>query len=965
MFGLPLPEDWPAPADQAAAERLIERVAEVVDLARPEVAAMVRAIGGNSQFLSDLTARESATLARVMEDGPDAVVEQALTRLRGVAPGARRDEVSAAMRRAKRVVALTAALADIGGMWPVERFTGVMTELAEAALQLAVAHLLTAAQAAGQVRLVDPEHPAEGSGFAVLGMGKLGARELNYSSDIDLVLIYDPVAPIYTRRTEVDELRGLTSRLARDLVTLMERRDSEGYVFRTDLRLRPDPAVTPPAVSLPAALTYYESMGQNWERAAMIKARPVAGDLRTGAAFLEAIRPFVWRRGLDFAAVADIAALKRRIDAHRGVTEGISGFNVKLGQGGIREIEFLAQTLQMVWGGRDPRLRDATTLGALAVLSQTGHLPSEAAEELSDAYRFLRRVEHRLQMVADRQVYALPERGAGLRRFAMFMGYPGLEEFADALSAHLGRVRRRYAAVFEAIPTEQIEAAFAGDLDFRGDDPAPPGTVEVLKELGFSDPGRIIAAVRGWQAGRIRAFRSDRARESLERVLPVLLTALGQQPRPDGAFGRFDAFLSRLPSGVQLLSLFDHNPALLERLAALLGAAPFLAEHLTLNPAALEGLLSPDDAPGDPAELMASRLRDARLLEEAIAIVRRTVREEDFAISAATLEGWLDADEAGLRRTALADAALAALLGPVEADFARRHGAVEGGRMAVVVLGKAGGREMMAGSDLDLMLAYDHPKEAMESQGGRSLPAPQYFIRLAHAYVAALTSPGADGQMYAVDMRLRPSGNKGPVAVSLAAFRRYHAEAAWTWERMALTRARVVAGEEAFGREVERAIREAIAARVPAEQVRADAAAMRARMARDLPPVGPWDVKLRVGGQVEVEFIAQVLQLLHARADPGVCDTMTRSALRRLAKAGYLDAGDTEVLVAADRLWRTVQGMLRITAGRSVPKELTEAAGTPLLRATGLADAAALRRRMERTAKAVRGAFVRIIGEVA
>ncbi len=285
--------------------------------------------------------------------------------------------------------------------------------------------------------------------------------------------------------------------------------------------------------------------------------------------------------------------------------------------------------------------------------------------------------------------------------------------------------------------------------------------------------------------------------------------------------------------------------------------------------------------------------------------------------------------------------------------------------MAVVVLGKAGGREMMAGSDLDLMLVDDHPDGAAESQGGRSLPAPQYFIRLAHAYVAALTSPGADGQMYAVDMRLRPSGNKGPVAVSLAAFRRYHAEAAWTWERMALTRARVVAGEEAFGREVERAIREAIAARVPAEQVRADAAAMRGRMARDLPPVGPWDVKLRVGGQVEVEFIAQVLQLLHARADPGVCGTMTRSALRRLAEAGYLDARDAEVLVAADRLWRTVQGMLRITAGRSVPKELTEAAGTPLLRATGLADAVALRGRMERTAKAVRGAFVRIVGEVA
>jgi [glutamine synthetase] adenylyltransferase / [glutamine synthetase]-adenylyl-L-tyrosine phosphorylase len=964
MFGLPPLQNWPAAADQAAAERLIERVSEGVDVARLEVAALVRAIGGNSPFLSDLAVRESAALARLIADGPDAAVADMLAQLRSVAPGARPEEVSAAMRRAKRAVALTAAFADIGGIWPLERFTEVMTELAEASLQLAVGHLLIAAQAAGHVRLADPEHPAERSGFAVLGMGKLGAGELNYSSDIDLILIYDPAAPIYTPRTQGDELRRFTSRLARGLVTLMERRDAEGYVFRTDLRLRPDPAVTPPAVSLPAALTYYESMGQNWERAAMIKARPVAGDLRTGAEFLEAIRPFVWRRGLDFAAVTDIAALKRRIDAHRGVAEGLAGFNVKLGRGGIREIEFLAQTLQMVWGGRDPRLRDRTTLGALAVLSETGHLPRDAAHELAGAYRLLRRVEHRLQMVADRQVHALPEQGAELGRFAVFMGFPGVAELRATLLGHLGRVRERYAMVFEAIPTEQVDVPFAGDLDFRGDDPAPAGTVDALKELGFGDSGRIIATVRGWQAGRIRAFRSERARGSLERVLPVLLAALGRQAQPDAVFARFDTFLSRLPSGVQLLSLFERNPALLERLAALLGAAPFLADHLTIHPASLEGLLSQDDAPADPAVLMARRLRDARLLEEAIAIVRRTVREEDFAISAATLEGRLDADEAGLRRTALADAALSSLLEPVEVDFARRYGLVHGGRMAVVVLGKAGGREMMAGSDLDLMLIYDYPASATESGGARSLPAPQYFLRLVHAYVAALTSPGADGQLYAVDMRLRPSGNKGPVAVSLAAFRRYHAEAAWTWERMALTRARVVAGEEAFRREVEEAIREAVAAPVPAEQVRADAAAMRARMVRDLPPSGPWDVKLRVGGQVDVEFIAQVLQLMHARADSGVCDTTTRSALRRLAEVGYLDAGDAEMLVGADRLWRTIQGMLRIAVGRSVPRELTEAVVWPLLRATGLADAAGLRRTVERTAGVVRAAFARILGEV-
>ena len=826
-----------------------------------------------------------------------------------------------------------------------------------------LAHLLLAAQAAGQVRGLDPNHPARGSGFTILGMGKLGARELNYSSDIDLILIYDPAASIYTERTEGDALRGFTSRLARDLVTLIERRDAEGYVFRTDLRLRPDPAVTPPAVSLPAALTYYESMGQNWERAAMIKARPVAGDRETGAAFLDAIRPFVWRRGLDFAAVADIAALKRRIDAHRGVTDGLPGLNVKLGRGGIREIEFLVQTLQMVWGGRDPGLRDPTTLGALRVLARSGHLPAEAALDLSAAYVFLRQVEHRLQMVADRQVHTLPERADDLAGFSTFMGYPDRDAFAAAISEHLDRVRAHYATVFESIEAEPAHP-LATVLDFRGDDPSPTSTVEALHGLGFHDASRIVSAVRGWQSGRIRAFRSQRARELLDRSLPAILTALGHQNQPDTTFGRFDTFLSSLPGGVQLMALFEHNPALIERLAGLLGAGPSIAEHLAHHPAALEGLLSPGDGPADPGALLSVRLKDARELEDEIAIVRRTVREEDFAISAATLEGRLDADEAGLRRTALADAALSELLLPVQRDFARRYGAIPGGQMAVVALGKAGGREMMAGSDLDLMLVYDHPENATESQGARALSAPQYFLRLANAYVAALTAPGADGQLYAVDMRLRPSGNKGPVAVSLPAFRRYHAEDAWTWERMAMTRARVIAGPKGLRDTVEQAIREAIRAPVPPERIRGDAASMRARLMRDLPPHGLWDVKLRVGGQIEVEFIAQVLQLIHARECPEVCSTTTRDALHQLEQEGFLAPEDAQMLIGADRFWRTIQGILRIAIGRVVPDDLPTATLAPLLRTTGLLDASALRATVDRMAQQVRAAFVRIVGEI-
>jgi [glutamine synthetase] adenylyltransferase / [glutamine synthetase]-adenylyl-L-tyrosine phosphorylase len=972
-----LPANWPSPHDAGAAQRLTERFAELGRTearlaAQPAVAALLEALGGNSPFLADLAVREAASLRALVSLGPDAVVAAAMAELAAIAPATRRDRIAAAMRRTKRIVALATAIADIGGIWPLERVTAALSDLAEATLSLAMAHLLRAAHDAGELRLTNPSDPAGGGGFTVLGMGKLGARELNFSSDVDLVLLYDPAAAIYTEASEGDAMGGFTARIARGLVSLMEARDADGYVFRTDLRLRPDPAVTPPAVALPAAIIYYESMGQNWERAAMIKARPVAGDLALGAAFLEAIRPFVWRRGLDFAAVADIHAMKRRIDQYKGgaLADGtdplarVAGHNVKLGEGGIREIEFLAQTLQLVWGGRDPALRVPTTLGALRMLVRAGHVPRHAARELGAAYRFLRRVEHRLQMTADRQVHELPQRPEELARFATFMGYADAAEFAAELLRHLRQVRARYAEVFELVP-ELLAPAEAGlELDFSGPGAEPKETAAALRALGFGSPDRIVAAVRGWQAGHVRALRSARARELLAQLLPRMLAALARQPQPDTVFNRFDAFLARQQAGVQLLSLFQRNPDLLDRIAAVLGAAPSLANHLASHPAALDGLLSPEENP-NPARLLRGRLRDARLLEDVIEITRRTVREEDFTVSVATMEGRIDADEAGLRRTAIADAALSALLSPVLTDFGTRFGRVRGGSMAVVALGKAGGREMMAGSDLDLMLVYDHPAEVTESRGARRLPVSQWFVRAAHAYVAAVTAPGVDGPLYEVDMRLRPSGNKGPVAVSLGSFRRYHAEAAWTWERMALTRARVVAGPPALRTRIEAAIAEALARAGDAGPIRVDAAAMRARMLRDLPPDGPWDVKLRAGGQIEVEFVAQVLQLIHAHAAPGLCSPTTRVALTRLAEAGKLPADDATLLIHADHVWRTVQGMLRITVGRGARGELPDASAYALLRAVGEAvDLDTLRATLDGLARQVRCAFVRQIGEV-
>ena len=952
---------WPAPADGGAAKRLLERFADLgpaeAKLARSApVAAMLQGLGGNSPYLADLVIREAASVRRILRLGPAAVVVAALAALAKIPPTAARARIASEVRAAKRVVALAVAVADIGGAWTLEQVTETLSTLAEATLGLVVAHLLRDAHDRDEIVLPDKNDPTFACGFVALGMGKLGAGELNYSSDIDLILLHDPDAGVYNGESPT----GFYTRMARNLVTLMEARDADGYVFRTDLRLRPDPAATPPCIALPAAIAYYESMGQNWERAAMLKARPVAGDLALGAQFLGELRPFVWRRQRDFAAIADIGAMKRRIDVHRA---SAAAYNVKLGAGGIREIEFLTQTLQMVWGGHDPGLREPRTLPALKLLVKAGHLPRRTQAALERAYRFLRQVEHRLQMVADRQTHSLPETATGLADFACFMGFDSADAFETALRGHRVHVQNAYRALFGV-----ADASEATVLNFAGSDEIPADTAAALTAMGFADPDKVAVTVRAWRAGRPRALRSARAQELMAQLLPAVLAALAGQSNPTGALARFDDFLTHLPAGVAILSLLQHYPDLLGRIAAVLGASPMLADHLTRHPAALEGLLAPRATP-DYLPLLTAQLGDAELLEDSIVGIRTTVREEEFALAVATLEGRLDANDAGIARAALADAALGALLPAVLGDFARRFGKVRGGGLAVVLMGKAGGREMMAGSDLDLMLIYDHPDKTQNSTAtspARPLPSSQWFIRAVHSYIGALTAPDADGPMYAVDMRLRPSGNKGPVAVSLAGFERYHAvinagEGAWTYERMALTRARVVAGPPALRRKIEAAIKAAIAGAGAPTKIRADAAAMRARLLRDLPPGGPWDVKLRAGGQLEVEFITQTLQLIH----PALANPTTRVALQNLADAGVLAAPDAALLIRADRTWRSVQGLLRIVYGRNPPEPLSNAAAAALLAVVPAIDIPGLRATLEQLAADVRAAFVRIIGEPA
>ncbi len=907
-------------------------------LDRGDAPAALAAIGGNSPFLADLATRDCAAFLALLTRGPDAVAAEACAALDGIGRHASRQALHAALRRAKRVVALATAYADLGGFWSLDAVTGALTRLADTALREAVDHLLARAGLAGR----DPARPSQGSGFAVLAMGKLGAGELNYSSDIDLILLYDPEGP-----GSVD--RGGRSarfaRLAHELVALMQTRDADGYVFRTDLRLRPDPRSTPPAISIPAAIGYYESLAATWERAALSKARPVAGDLDCGEAILRTLSPFVWRRHLDFAAIDDMRAMKDRIDRAAGDRADHGRFlgrDLKRGRGGIREIEFIAQTLQLVWGGRDPAFRQRGTLQALASLADASHLDRVTAARLARSYALLRRLEHRLQMVADRQTHALPADAVSFDRFAVFAGFEDAQDLRAALHD----------------ATAPVETAFRAIL---ADGDPPADHPDAALDARFARPDDARALLAAWRAGRPRALRHPRARALHEQLLATLLPALAAGRHPDAALARWAALVERLPEGVPMLSLLARNRPLVRRIADLLDAAPALADALAASPGALEGLLATeaiDPDPGRTLRRLVGGRRDAELLDVAIETARRFVRAEQFRLGADELDARIDVDVAGRARTDLADAVITFLLGRVRRAHEARHGRIAGGGLVVVGLGKAGSRRMMAGSDLDLLLIYDHAPGATESTGAagtRPLAPGPYYGRLAQRLIAALTTPGSDGPLFACDMRLRPSGRAGPVAVSLSAFARYHAGESWTWERMALTRARPVAGPAPLRARVA----EAIAAALDRDDgaMRAAAAAMRARLARDRPPEGPFDAKLRPGGLMDVEFIAQVLQL---GPRPGLRRaTDTARALRALADAGVIGRRDARALVAADRFWRVMQSRLRLLDGlRPPPPPLPPALADNLACAIGKDPAA----EADRVAATVGEAFGRLVG---
>ena len=899
----------PKPFDAARAERTFERLAAEGFRPQGPARALLQSAFGNSAFLCRLALRERAAVERLFAEGPRTLLAEASNQAASACES--EATIMASLRQAKRRAALAIALADIAGVWPLEEVTSALTGFADACIRGALRFALQEAALGTAFAGQGGAALETSTGLVVLAMGKYGAFELNYSSDIDIVVFYD--AEVFPFRKRGDA-RGAAVDIVKRVVKLIGEVTSDGYVFRVDLRLRPDAGATQIAISTEAAESYYEEMGQNWERAAMIKARACAGDPKAGARFLAAVEPFIWRRNLDFAAIEDIHSIKRQIHAHVGHGEiAVAGHNIKLGRGGIREIEFFAQTQQLILGGRDPSLRAHGTVDALNALCARGHVSAESARELTKSYRFLRTLEHRLQMMEDEQTHTVPKTPQGVAHTACFMGFADGSSFALALLDELEAVQSHYAHLFErAAPL----ASEGGNLVFTGveDDPE---TLKTLTHMGFRDAAHVSGAIRGWHHGRIRATRSARARELLTRLVPLLLAALAAAADPDVAFAQYDRFLTRLPAGVQLFSLLLAHSELLRLIAAIMGSAPRLAEHLGRSPGTLDALLDSDFLGALPTRSALDRALQCQLAradnyEAALDTVRRFVKEQIFRVGVQVIEGIAKADAAGPAFAEIAECAIVNLLPRVADALGQSAGKVPGAAFAVIAMGKLGGREMTAGSDLDLVFVYDVPAAVESSDGPHPLPASLFYARLAQRLIAALTVATAEGGLYEVDMRLRPTGNKGPVAVSLETFTRYHETESWTWERLALTRARLIAGPPALAAKLDRTIAATLCRRVDWAKLFGDAREMREKVAKQYPGKNPWDLKYAPGGLIDIEFTAQTLQLRHACDDASVLSTNTIAALERLTKAGALGEIDAEALIAAADLQHALTQALRI-----------------------------------------------------
>jgi glutamate-ammonia-ligase adenylyltransferase len=849
----------------------------------PAAAARVARVAVASDFAIATFARQPDCLAALLADGPPPSPP--------VLDAGNRAEWGALLRRHRAAVSARLAWRDVLGLDDVDATLAGSTALADDCLRIALGALeADHAERHGHVRGGDgtPQR------LVVFALGKLGGGELNFSSDVDLVYGYEEDG-------ESDGPRPLAAeqyygRLGQQLAKLLDEVTAEGFSHRVDLRLRPFGNAGRVAWSFAAMELYYQREGRDWERYAWQKARPVAGDITAGERFLEALRPFVYRRYLDYGALDGLREMKSAIAAE--VARKDLADDIKRGPGGIREIEFFVQALQLIRGGREPALRKRGSRRALQALVSAGHVDAAAGDMLAAAYRSLRRIENRLQMLRDAQVHALPSDPLDRARIAAALGFDAW----DGLRVELDAVRAQVSAEFGALlaPRRRTGEPNALALYWRGLPGA--GDAQALADAGFEDAAGLDAALRDLARAPARRALSDAARARLDRVLPALLDGAAASAQPDAAVRRLLPLLHAILRRASYLALLDEQPAALQRLVSVLARSALLGERLAAHPLLLDELLDARAAGPLPSRGALSEACSAALAHEdpeAALLALNEIRQAlSFRIALATLDARQGAQDSVRQLAWLADAVVAVVLRLAEREVQAAHGTLAGARFAVVGYGSLGGEELGFGSDLDLVFLYEADADAA-SDGVRPLDAARWFARLAQKIVALLGTVTAAGRLFDVDVRLRPDGAKGLLVSPLSGFADYQRQRAWTWEHQALVRARWIAGDVALRDGFESVRSEVLARSRDAAVLRDDVAAMRARMRGELDRTAPgrFDLKQGKGGLVDLEFLLQFLVLRDGGREPGMLGPRDTPALLDAAGvAGALAPGPCAAL---------------------------------------------------------------------
>lgn len=946
-------------ADPDAALNLLERcmgIAEPGDfkevLGNPLRREQLLTVMGGSPFLAGLFCRNGECFSNLLIGGridQTCNEEQMLDELRQrVSDRCEYSDLKRELRLFKNEQILRIGSRDLCGLASLEETTAELSALAAAALQRSIEVCSVQLQEEYGEPLEETDDGFRLAEFCVLGMGKFGGCELNFSSDIDLIYCYSSPhgrTSGGTKEAEGIELHRYFVKLSELLTRAVGQATEDGFVFRVDTRLRPDGNNGDLAVSLSAAELYYESWGQSWERAAMLKARPVAGSRALGDELLARLEPFIYRRYLDFGMIEDIQIMKQKINASLSRKQE-GECNLKLGRGGIREIEFFIQALQLINAGKKPHLRERNSLNSLKLLKQEELITAEEEQLLSEAYRFLRTVEHRIQIVQERQTHSLPKKSVEMLVLARRCGFSDEQAFQDELERQRAAVNGIFNDLFHS--DEEVKEEIRPEVRFVLDPESDSDLVkDILEENGFKNPDGAYDALQLLRGGGPDYRLTERGRRCLERLSPQLMNELLKSPSPDQALNNLETFLQALRAKTSFFSLLAENPKIVELLVALFGSSQLLSRIFIQRPELLDTMVSSSYAISfKKQETMAKELSEQMATavdyEHQLDILRRYRNEEFLRIALNDLQGQIGQTEGTIQLSWLADVCLDQAIAMGKSELAGRYGkpilaepegGTEDAAFAVVGMGKLGGLELTYHSDLDIIFVYEGegqtvPAEGTDPERFRSISNRDYFARLAQRIISALTLVTREGFVYKIDTRLRPSGNQGPLVTSLAAFERYHQESAQPWERQAMTKAQVVCGPAAFMNRCQNLIETLTFERPTPENLKPEIYRLRGRMEKEIAREerDSFNIKTGRGGLVDIEFLTQYMQLLHGGERPELRSQNTLRNLKQLANLELIPKGESDVLVNGYKFLRRLENKLRLIHDQSISQLSGDAA---------------------------------------